>query len=301
MGTIVMADGMSVKELKALIQKAGLSHADCPEKPDLIARAKEAQARLDEAGGGQAQPEAPKQGSVQLAGYDCLRLGATEVPDLLVVILHGYGATNNDFADVPTMMGSLMPPGAKVAYLLPQAPRGAGGMAEWWTINPMEFVMAMQTGSDALAKILRQVPPGLPECRERLSQLLDEACALTGVTHDRIMLAGFSQGAITAMDVALHLPAEKALAGVTMLSGAPSVIEEWAARLKVHRGIKVLVTHGQADMVLPFQGSVWLRDLLQTNGAKVTYETHSGGHDLGGPAIVKKISEHWTNALPASK
>ena len=40
---------MSVKELKALIGRAGLSCVDCVEKSDLRARARQAVARLDEA------------------------------------------------------------------------------------------------------------------------------------------------------------------------------------------------------------------------------------------------------------
>ena len=42
-------DAMSVKELKALIGRAGLSCIDCAEKSELRARAREALARLDEA------------------------------------------------------------------------------------------------------------------------------------------------------------------------------------------------------------------------------------------------------------
>ena len=42
-------DAMSVKELKALIGRAGLSCVDCVEKSDLRARARQAVARLDEA------------------------------------------------------------------------------------------------------------------------------------------------------------------------------------------------------------------------------------------------------------
>ena len=38
-------DAMSIKEMKALITKAGLSHADCFEKSDLRQRAREALAK----------------------------------------------------------------------------------------------------------------------------------------------------------------------------------------------------------------------------------------------------------------
>jgi len=131
-----------------------------------------------------------------------------------------------------------------------------------------------------------------------MAALLDEICTLTGVTHDKIMIAGFSQGAMTAMDVALNQPPEKALAGVTMLSGAPIVVEHWAERLKLHHeGIKVFVCHGQSDMVLPFVASGWLRDLLQANGAAIQYETHPGGHELGGPAIVQNVAAHWMKCM----
>lgn len=40
-------DSMSMKELKALIAKAGLSFADCVEKSDIKARAREAAAALE--------------------------------------------------------------------------------------------------------------------------------------------------------------------------------------------------------------------------------------------------------------
>jgi len=56
------------------------------------------------------------------------------------------------------------------------------------------------------------------------------------------MLCGFSQGAITAMDWALSLPKEKSVAGVTVISGAPIVVDHWAERLKVHSGLKVSVS-----------------------------------------------------------
>ena len=87
---------------------------------------------------------------------------------------------------------------------------------------------------------------------------------------DATLTAGLPVGRVTA---------------VMMLSGAPIVIDQWAPKLKARAGtLKVLVTHGQADPVLPFAGSGWLKDLLETNLGKaaVTYETHAGGHELGG-------------------
>lgn len=105
---------------------------------------------------------------------------------------------------------------------------------------------------------------------------------------DRVVLAGFSQGAMTAMDLALAV--EGTVAGVAMLSGTPIVIEEWAKELGERpKGLPVFVSHGQNDPVLPFVASTWLKDLLTNNGAVVDYHPHSGGHDLGNGTLPKLV------------
>ena len=43
------------------------------------------------------------------------------------------------------------------------------------------------------------------------------------------------------------------------MNGAPIVVEEWAQRLAVHKGLKVHLTGGRADMVLPNYCSEWVR------------------------------------------
>ena len=126
---------------------------------------------------------------------------------------------------------------------------------------------------------------------------VDQVVRDTGVDYSKLMLSGFSQGAMTALDLALHLPKEKAVAGVTVISGSTIVVDQWKERLKEHPGIKVLVTHGQTDMVLPCVASGWLNDLLKSGGASVQYELHPGGHDLGGPNIIKKIADHWASVM----
>jgi len=129
---------------------------------------------------------------------------------------------------------------------------------------------------------------GLDEARTNLKQLVKECCNMYSIPLDRVVLAGFSQGAMTAMDLALAV--EGAVAGVAMLSGTPIVIEEWTKELgKRPRGLPVFVSHGQNDPVLPFVASTWLKDLLTKNGAVVDYHPHSGGHDLGSGTLPKLV------------
>jgi hypothetical protein len=112
-------NSMSIKELRETIKKAGmvyysirhfyclsehltslekgLSHTDCLEKSDLKERCKEALKRIAEAEATkQTQPETS--GERAFGGYSCIlkniEQGAGSL-DLVVVFLHGYGATNN--------------------------------------------------------------------------------------------------------------------------------------------------------------------------------------------------------------
>jgi len=269
-----------------IIASAGLGFADCVEKSELRVRAKEALATLASRKAA-APPEGPR--DVTLAGYDCSVL-APENPDLLIIILHGFGATKDDFSSIP---GQLPLTQKRVAYVFPQAPAGAMGATAWWHLDAMKWMMAASGGGDSLATLIREEPPGLAECRVRLGALVGEARALCGdIPTSQVVLAGFSQGAMTAMDLALQL--DEPVAGVTMLSGAPIVVDQWAASLKTKKGLKVFISHGRSDPVLPFPASGWCRDLLTSGGAAVTFHEHGGGHDLGQTTLAP-LAAFWSS------
>eukprot|EP00037_Helgoeca_nana_P002532 m.34427 g.34427 ORF g.34427 m.34427 type:complete len:193 (-) comp12655_c0_seq2:221-799(-) len=160
-------------------------------------------------------------------------------------------------------------------------------------VHPSSLHSMVLQGGDGMAKLIREEPPGLAECRKRLVQLVDEVETMTGgLPTSRLVLGGFSQGGITAMDLALHLPPGRTVAAVTVLSGAPIVVDQWGLRLKVHAGLKVFMTHGQSDMVLPFAAAGWLKQLLDAGGATVQYEVHTGGHELAHDTI-PKVTNFW--------
>eukprot|EP00613_Pedinella_sp_CCMP2098_P026298 CAMPEP_0171714942 /NCGR_PEP_ID=MMETSP0991-20121206/18589_1 /TAXON_ID=483369 /ORGANISM="non described non described, Strain CCMP2098" /LENGTH=223 /DNA_ID=CAMNT_0012305767 /DNA_START=114 /DNA_END=782 /DNA_ORIENTATION=+ len=213
-------DTMSIKDLRSLITLAGLSFADCLEKPDFRVRAQEARARLS-AGGGSAGGEANK--TAVLGGYECSVHQTSEPAELLVILLHGFGASNSDFASFPSMASSIP---KRVAWVFPQAPAGGMGASAWWELDAMKWFMAAQQGGAALGQLIREEPPGLSAARTSLATLVSEAQKMFGdIPLERVVLAGFSQGAMTAMDLALQLDGN--VAGVTMISGAPIVVDQW--------------------------------------------------------------------------
>jgi predicted esterase len=212
---------LSLKALKDLIARAGLSSADCIDKADLRARAAEAQERL--------KASAPKTRSGGSGGsfervsrkfgpYDCIVLGHADVlrgsatADLCVIILHGLGATSSDFADLPSMLGvDAALAGRRMLYVFPQAPAVPMLGYAWWQIDVMSFLTLQSAAPDAIAKLIREAPVGLDRCRASLAVLLQEvrgfAAAASGKPFHpkRLLLGGFSQGAMTSMDAALQV------------------------------------------------------------------------------------------------
>ena len=158
-------DKMNLKDLKQLIAMAGLTLDGCIEKPDLRQRAREALAALA------AKPAAPPpSGNAKhtLGGYSCIVKAPADVlsgavaADLAVVVLHGYGASNSDFADVPSLVNPHLDSSKRVLYVFPQAPMSAIGVA-WWQIDIMGFLTVATAGEAAIAKMIREEPKGLKQ------------------------------------------------------------------------------------------------------------------------------------------
>ena len=290
-------DGLSVKELKQLITGAGLSHADCITKEELRERARDAV----NAKPPKTHVENTRETKV-IAGYHCTLHGHPDViaqrqaADFAVVVLHGLGASGSDFADLPNFFKQDQRLQSKrIIYVFPQAPPQMMGMPAWWQIDVMKFLTIHNMAPDDLAKLIREEPPGLSATRESLTQLLQEARQLASgggplLSSKKVLLGGFSQGAMTALDLALHQSAEETLAGVAFLSGAPIVVEQWAKRFEHHKKLPIFMSHGVADPTLPFVASGWVRELLQNHRMDFEFHEHSGGHNLGDDKVVRALT-----------
>lgn len=76
---------------------------------------------------------------------------------------------------------------------------------------------------------------------------------------------------------------------------------QWAARLPKHKGINVHITHGMSDQMIPYESCGWTKQLLDNYGAKVELTSHPGGHDIGGPDVLRKIAKWLAPQLAAGK
>jgi phospholipase/carboxylesterase len=203
----------------------------------------------------------------------------------LVVLLHGFGAPGTDL--VPLWRQLDVP--HEVRFAFPQAPLDlgeligpgyAGGRA-WWMID-IDRLAAAAAGVEREDRS-NEVPEGLASARDRVIETLDALETQLGVPRGEVVLGGFSQGAMLALDVALRT--ERPLAGLALLSTTLLCRHEWVPLMPRRAGTPVLMSHGRSDPLLPFAAAERLRDLLADAGLAVRWHPFNGGHGISEGAV----------------
>jgi phospholipase/carboxylesterase len=208
-------------------------------------------------------------------------------PSLAVVLCHGYGAPADDLVPIGAeLLATDLAVARNTRLYFPAAPLDLEpiGLPEgraWWPIDMLRLVTAVETGDTGTLRT--EAPAGLAESREKLLACLAEICRETGLPLSRIVLGGFSQGAMLATDVALRLP--EPVAALYVASGSLIAEPEWRPLAERARPLRVLIGHGRQDPILPFAGSVALRDLLAETGHAVEFFPFDGGHTIGWPLL----------------
>lgn len=154
----------------------------------------------------------------------------------LVVFLHGYGANGDDLLGLADVMGPHLPDTAFVAPDAPETCRAGGFGFQWFPVPWIDG--SAQAAAEA----------GLDAAAADLNAFLDARLVDEGLTEDRMVLVGFSQGAMMSMHVAPRRTT--AVAGIVAISGRllrpEAVISEATVKPPV------LLIHGNQDPVVPF-------------------------------------------------
>jgi phospholipase/carboxylesterase len=203
----------------------------------------------------------------------------------MLVLLHAYGTLGDEL--VPFARQLDVPDAVRFAF--PAAPlaleRGAPleivGRA-WWHIDMIELQRAVMF--DDYEDLIRRVPAGLTEARQQVGALLDTLEQEHAVTPDKLVLGGFSQGAMLATDVLLH--SVRGAAALVLLSSSLITKDIWLPLMKARAGLSVLQSHGRQDPLLSFEGAEKLRDALLAAGLKVEFHAFDGGHSIPNSAAL---------------
>jgi phospholipase/carboxylesterase len=211
-----------------------------------------------------------------LTGAEALRAlerPASGEPQGALVLLHGRGADERDL--YPLL--DLFDPERRLLGVTPRGPLTLPpGGAHWYR----------------LGGIPTPDPSTFTPTFAQLSAFLDEL----PVGIDRVVLGGFSQGAV--MSYALGLGAGRPRpAGLMALSGFVPRVEGFSLDLHDLAGYPVAIAHGSYDPVIPAGFGHEARDLLVSAGADVLYRETPTTHTID-PAIVPELAAFVRRTIP---
>jgi phospholipase/carboxylesterase len=194
-------------------------------------------------------------------------------PDASVIVLHGLGASGDDFVPVCEQL-ELDPVGA-VRYVLPHAPTRPVTINNGFVMPAWYDIAGLGGG-------------GEDEAGLRASQALVEALIAReqqrGVPAHRIVLAGFSQGC--AMTLMTGLRHSERLAGLVGLSGYLPLADRTAAeRAPANQATPIFLAHGRFDPMIPLPRAMASREALIALGYTVHWHDYPMEHSVCLPEI----------------
>ena len=196
---------------------------------------------------------------------ECIELDAHGESAGTVIWLHGLGADGHDFEPIAPMLDLASP----VRFIFPHAPmravtiNGGAEMRAWYDIDPR----APLAGTDAINASAAQV--------EELVQA-EEA---RGVARSKIVLAGFSQGGVVALHLALR--SQSRLAGAMALSSYVHDHEHVGDEVSFASiDMPIFMAHGQMDPMIPIARAITSRQALTDLGYRVEWHDYGMGHQV---------------------
>jgi phospholipase/carboxylesterase len=200
-----------------------------------------------------------------------LPAAATESrPAPLVVMVHGWGGDES----VTWVFKQTIPPEAVI--ITPRAPLQLPekGFAWFQYQDKTDFVPAPETLTEGL---------------RRLKQFLSSLPALYPVDPARLILMGFSQGAMVSNALALTHP--ERIKGIVSLAGGLPQAPELLQSSTPLAGLPVFIAHGTRDETVPLSAAQQTRDIYNRLGATVTYREYDAAHKLSSQGM--KDLKQW--------
>ncbi len=182
----------------------------------------------------------------------------------LVILSHGWAGDETAM----WIFARLIPSGT--AIVAPRAPRELphyGGYF-WFDYNPYQRTAEPESLTEAVTA-LRRFVQSMPE--------------LYPVDPQRVVLVGFSQGAMVGNALAMTQP--QLIHGVASLAGATVNLPPSLPPVDSLAGLPVFIAHGTKDEMVPLAAAQEARDWFVRLGANVTYGEYSTGHKMNSAAM----------------
>lgn len=186
-----------------------------------------------------------------------------------VIWMHGLGADGNDF--VPIVPELRLPEALKIRFIFPNAPvqpvtLNAGvRMRAWYDISSLDFDR-------------RADEAGIRASQQKILALIEREHA-RGLAYARIVLAGFSQGGVIALQTGLRCGHK--LGGVIALSTYLACGDTLHSEgTPANKDTRVLMIHGTRDGVIPVSVAQRSHEALVSAGYNVLWKTYPMEHSV---------------------
>ncbi|MBT4762839.1 MAG: esterase [Bdellovibrionaceae bacterium] len=215
----------------------------------------------------------------KIAGLDTINIGGTE-NNTCVIILHGYGADNKDLASLAHHT-----PGAdKLSWYFPngilEVPLSPFMMGRaWFPIDMAAYEKAM--AEKTFRDFSKKRPGGFDEAMNKVNELyfnLQEK-------YDKIIVGGFSQGAMIATELALKN--DDSVSGLAILSGVLVNQSKWEPLMEKAETLSFFQSHGIQDPVLSIEGARDLNALMKKHNHIGDLYDFVGQHEIPVEVIQK--------------
>ena len=190
-------------------------------------------------------------------------------PDAAVIWMHGLGADGNDF--VPIVEELDLPAERGIRFIFPNAPmrpvtiNGGAVMRAWYDI----------VGSDLTN---RGDERGIRDSQQRIEQLIARE-KTRGIASSQLLLAGFSQGGVIALQAGLRHP--ERLAGIMALSTYLALPQVLAAEAHAaNAGVPIFMAHGTGDSMIRPAWAEASRRALEAQGYPVEWHAYPMQHSV---------------------
>lgn len=209
---------------------------------------------------------------MRIEPFDCIQIPGK--PDAMTVVLfHGFGASCYDLAPLahelsqPIDANWYFPDGPLPVAIAP----GMSGKA-WFPIDGAALQAAIANGTFRKLSELR--PAGLDEALKMGAQFLQQLA----IPPARLILGGFSQGAMLATEISLRMQSNPA--ALIILSGTMLDKTTWKSLASRRTGMPFFQSHGNQDPLLDPASAAELNDLLVNAGLKGELIQFEGGHEI---------------------
>ncbi|TAG46278.1 MAG: carboxylesterase [Betaproteobacteria bacterium] len=186
-----------------------------------------------------------------------------------VIWMHGLGADGNDF--VPLVPELDLPRNHGVRFVFPNAPTMPVTINNGYVMRAWYDIVGAELDK-------RADESGVRRSQSQINELIADQRS-KGIAANKILLAGFSQGGVIAMQTTLRYP-EK-LAGVLALSTYLACADTMGSEgTLANKSTPIFYAHGTVDPVIPMRLAQQSRAVLATHGYTVEAHDYGMPHSL---------------------